>query len=242
MTKYKRNAEAVLSQLVENNSGQVVCKTDCRIQIPTRFSETAVGLAEIGINTYTYGMFAIIRNDTNEYAVCNIAALVELNPFKVSLVTIDEVDYHEFYFEAGQVVIENTSLVKRDLLMYNIMDEIIFKGKIPWYMDYEDLGKMFDTAKYHANSNVGQNLETIEFITSMVTRSKQDRSKYIRAVGNSFKDFSLDKIEYVPLKSVFYSVNSTVNKLIGSYFTDGVTSALVKKTDKVQKIESILRA
>lgn len=242
MSNYKRNAKAVLPLLVENSNGQVVCKANIRIHAPVRFAESTTGLGEIGINTYQYGMLAIIKDDTNEYGVLNIAALVELNPFKVSIVTIDDVDYNEFYFEAGQVVIENTSLVKRDRIMYNIIDEIIFKGKVPWYMEYDDLGKMFDTAKYHAGSNVGQSLETVEFIVSMVARYKGDRSKYIRSVVNNFKDINPNNVDYIPLKSVYYAVNSTTNKIIGSYFSEGVTSALVNKTDKVHKIESILRA
>lgn len=239
MTKLHRDADLVLSNLVQNDAGQILTKVPCKIQVPVRFSE--VGLGEIGISTYTYGMFPIIL-ESGQYAVCNVNAIMQLNPYKLSIVTIDEVDYHEFYFDSGDVVITTTDLLKRETLMYNVIDEFIFKGKIPWYVDYEDLGKLFDTAKYHAGSNVGQNLEVIEFIASMVSRSKEDRTKYIRSVGQTYKDFSLDRIDYVDLKSVFYSVNSTVNKLAGSYFNDGVASALVVPSTKVEKIESILRA
>lgn len=239
MSKFKRNAPAVLSKLFENATGQVLTKTACKIQVPVRFSE--VGLGQIGINTFTYGLFALILTETNEYSVFNVNALVELNPYKVIIVTIDEVDYHEFYFEADQVIIKTTDLVQRETLMYNVIDEFIFKGKVPWYVGYEDMGKIFDTARYHAGSKVGQNLEVIEFLAAMVSRSAADRTKYIRTVANSYQDVELDKLDFVALKSVFYSVNSTVNKLAGSYFNDGVTSALVNPTDKVEKIERILR-
>lgn len=239
MSKLKRDANFVLSNLVEDKTGQVLTKVPCKIQVPVRFSE--IGLGEIGINTYTYGLFPIIL-ETGEYAVCNVNAIVQLNPYKLSITTIGEVDYHEFFFDAGDVVIKTTDLVRREAMLYNVFDEFIFKGKVPWYVDYEDLGKLFDTAKYHAGSNVAQNLEVIEFIASMVSRSVEDRTKYIRSVGSDYKDFTLDKIDYVALKSVFYSVNSTVNKLAGSYFSDGVTSALVVPSTQVEKIESILRA
>lgn len=238
MAKLIRDAALVMSNLVKNKTGQILTKTPCRIQVPVRFSE--VGLGEIGINTYTYGLFPIIL-ESGHYAVLNVNAIVQLNPQRLSIVTIDEVDYHEFYFDSGDVVIKASDLLKREALLYNVFDEFIFKGKIPWYVDYEDLGKLFDTAKYHAGSNVAQNLEVIEFIASMVSRSKEDRTKYIRTIGESYKDFSLDKIDYVALKSVFYSVNSTVNKLAGSYFNDGVTSALVVPSTQVEKIEKILR-
>jgi hypothetical protein len=239
MAKYKRNPSAVFDSLYENKANQILTKVPCRIQVPVRFSER--GLGQVGIQTFTLGLFPIIL-DTGEYAILNACALVELDPFKVSVVTINEIDYHEFYFEANQVVIKNSNIVRRDSIIYNIFDELIFKGKIPWYIEYEDLAKVFDTAEEYANSNVGQSLEVIEFIASMITRPKQDRMKYIREVAESRSDFSLDKIDYVPLASVFYSVKSTVNKIAGSYFNDGVVSALVNPSDRVENIEKILRA
>lgn len=239
MPKLKRNPSLVLSQLVENASGQVLCKVPCKIQVPYRYSER--GLGEVSIRTFTYGYFPIIL-ETGDYAVMNVCALVELDPYKVMITTIDEIDYHEFYFEANQVVIKSGDLVKNTDNIYNIVDEFIFKGKIPWYVEYEDLAKLFDTAKDHAGSNVGENQEVMEFIASMVARSKDDRSKYIREVMTAKADTSLDKIDYVALSSVFYSVKSTVNKIAGSYFSDGVVSALVNPSDKAEKIERILRA
>lgn len=239
MPKLRRNPSLVLSQLFENKVGQVLTKVPCKIQVPVRFSER--GLGQVGIDTFTYGLFPIIL-ETGDYAVMNVCALVELDPYKVLTTTIDEVEYHEFYFEANQIVIKAGDLVRRDDMMYSVFDELVFKGKIPWYVEYEDMGKLFDTAKEYANSDVGQNLEVIEFIASMVARSKDDRSKYIREVINTKADASLDKLDYVPLASVFYSVKSTVNKIAGNYFNDGVVSALVNPTDRVEKIEKILRA
>ena len=238
MTKLKRVAETALSYLVENASGQVLAKKNCRIQIPMRFTE--IGLGEIGINTFSYGFFPIIF-DTGEYAVLNVCAMVELNPYKLTIVNIEDVDYYEFHFDAGQVVIKTTDLVKKEALMYNVFDEFVFKGKLPWYAEYEDVGKLFDTAKYHADSNVSQNVEVIEFIASMISRSKEDRTKYIRTLATSYDDVKLEKVDFVPLKSVFYSVSSTLNKIAGSYFNDGVTSALVQKSENAEKIERIIR-
>jgi hypothetical protein len=239
MTKYKRDAATALTYLQENASGQVLTKKACRIQVPKRFTD--VGLGEVGIDTYVYGFFPIIF-DTNEYAVLSACAIVQLNPYKSITVTIDEIDYYEFYFDAGQVVIKTTDLVKKETLMYNVFDEFVFKGKLPWYAEYEDVGKIFDTSFYHAGSRVSETQEVIEFIASMIGRSKLDRMKYIRTTAKGYSDVSLDKIDFVPLKSVFYSVNSTLNRIAGSYFNDGVTSALVQKTNSVELIENIIRA
>lgn len=238
MANYKRNAEVVLSNLHKNTVGQVLCKKNCKIQVPVRFSE--VGLGEIGMTVFTYGLFALIL-DTGEYSVLNVNSILELNPYKITMVTIDDVEYHEFHFDAGQVVIKTSSLIQSNTLIYNVMDEFIFKGKIPWYVGYEDVGKLLDTAKYHADSDVGQNPEVMEFIASMITRSASDRTTYIRSVAETYEDFDVKNISYVPLKSVLYSVNNTVNKIAGSYFSEGVVSALVNPSHSTEQVERLLR-
>lgn len=238
MALYKRNAEVVLSNLHKNPTGQVLCKKNCKIQVPVRFSE--VGLGEIGMTVFTYGLFALIL-ESGEYSVLNVNSILELNPYKITMVTIDDVDYHEFHFDAGQVVIKTSSLIQSNTLIYNVMDEFIFKGKIPWYVGYEDVGKLLDTAKYHADSDVGQNPEVMEFIASMITRSAEDRTKYIRSVAETYEDFDVKNISYVPLKSVLWSVNNTVNKIAGSYFSEGVVSALVNPSHSTEQVERLLR-
>jgi hypothetical protein len=238
MHNFKRSAESVKKTLAEKDN-QIFTKTGCRIQFPSRLVER--DLAVVGNNIFCFGCFVIIL-DTGEYAVMNANSMIELSPFKVGKTTIDEQEYYELYFDAGSVVIKTTETVKNDLLIYNVFDEFIFKGKTPWYMDYEDIGKLFDTAESHANSFVAKNPEVIEFIAAMIGRSKKDRTQFIRMFGSSYKDFELSNVDIVPLNSVFYSVNNTLNKISGNYFTDGVTSALTTSSKEVGNIEKILRA
>ncbi len=239
MSKLKRLPSVVLNQLVTTPTGQVLTKVPCKIQIPVRY--TTRGLGNVGSTNYAYGLFPIIL-ETGEYTVLNVCAYVELEPYKTIQISIGEVDYYELYFEANSVIIKTTDIVKRSDIMFNVFDEFIFKGKLPWYAEYEDICKIFDTAKSHADSKVASNPEVIELIASMITRSKEDRTVYIRSVANSLSDVTLDKIDFVPLNSIFYSVNSTLNKIAGSYFDDGVRSALVSETTGVSRVESILRA
>ncbi len=237
MKKLIRVPELVNSLLVKNEAGQVITKENCYIQVPARFSN--IGLGQVGVETIIYGCYALI-SESGKYTVRNINALIELNPSRTKIIQIDEVDYYQFEFDAYQVMMNTSSVVKRDAIIYNIFNEFLFKGKVPWYMEYEDLGKLLDTSKELANSDVGKNQDVIEFIVSMISRNKNDRTINIRHILNSYKD--LHDISYVPLSSVFYSVNTTINKLSGSYFNDGIVSALVKKTDDTSEIEKILRA
>lgn len=241
MNKLKRDKDKVLKRLKVDKDHRVFTTMPCVIQIPARWAEPNIKLGAIGLSNFAYGLFPVIFED-GTYSVINICGYVELDPLKTTIKKIGEVDYYEFSFEANQVLFKTTKLVKRDEVIYAILNELIFKGKVPWYVDYNDLGKLFDTAKKHANSNVGNNPEVMEFIASMVTRTTKDRSTYLRTQVKDYKDIQNGLVAYVPLKSVLYSVNSTVNKIAGSYFNEGVVSALVNPTNKAEKIEKILRA
>lgn len=239
MSNYVRNAQAVKSVLRETESRQLICLKKCKIQIPMRFNN--VGLAQVGADTYIYGIFVLILEDGN-YAVCNVNSMFKIVPDKILTTKIEGSEYYEFHFNAGDVVSTNTDLVKRDTLIYNVFNEIFFNGNIPWYVEYEDLCKIFDTSKSFADSNVNQNLEVIELIASLISRDQRDRTKYHRRAIKTEEDAKSIKPAFIPLKSVFYAVTNTFSKLAGSYFNDGVVSALVNPSTQSTRIENILKA
>lgn len=238
MSKMIRDAAKVKACIKELPTGQLLATQACKIQIPKRFEDR--GLAVIGNDTYVYGIYALILED-NTYAVSNITAMVKINPYKTLEVKIDEVSYYEFYFEANSILAETVHLVRRNLLMFNVIDEFMFQGNVPWYIEYEDLGKLLDTSEYHADSKVGQNHEVTELIASFLGRVKEDRTKYYRTYIESFSDLKTRPPAFVALKSVFYSATNTLNKLAGSYFNDGVVSALVNPSQSTERIELLLR-
>ena len=235
--EYHRDASVIKNMLYEKGT-QYLTKKDCSIHIPIRFPD--VGLAEIAGRTYVFGLIPIIDAMSGAYGVLNVCTMVELSPSKVLKVIVHGEEYYELHFYAGGVVVSNTACVKKDTIPYNIIDEVIFKGKVPWYVEYDDIGKLYDTAKEYANSNVGQSSETMEFIASLICRVPKDRTRYARLEMSAYEDAS--KMTFIPLKSVIFAASTTLNKLTGSYFKDGVNSAIVNPTHKVETVESILRA
>ncbi len=233
----KRNPTEVL-KVLKTIDNKLVTMKHCKVQIPERFVD--IGLGQIGVDTFTLGCIAIILDD-GSYATMVVTSILELDPYKTIKVDIRGVSYYEFYFEEGDAVIKNLDLIRNDDISYLIFNEFIFQGKIPWYMGYLDICKLFDTAKEYAGSNVGESQETIEFIASIVARSSKDRSKYIRTTISRYNELDGDNVAFVPLMSVLYSVKSTLNKLSGSYFSDGVTSAIVNPSETSSDIERIVR-
>ncbi len=233
-----RDPAKVHACLQELDDGRLIAKRALKIYQPTRFAER--GLASIGIETNIVGIYAIVTED-NFYGVSMVNAMMRIEPTSTVKIQIDGEEFYEFYFEAGSTVCSSVMLVKTDTLVYKIYDEIIAKGRVPWYLEYSDLGKLFDTAFYHAGARIGTNHEVTELIISMIARNPKDRHQYYRKDVVSLDDMKLNPPAFIPLRSVTYAATNTLNKLAGSFFTEGVVSALVNPTDRVERIEDLLR-
>ena len=230
MKKFKRDGQRILNALTETNN-TLVAKENLRIHVPVRFATR--GLGQVGIETFICCMYAIITDD-DHYDVSNYCAIAKIEPYKTEEILIDNVEYYEFTFLKGQVIMPNVQLVRRDMLIFNIMDEFIFKGNVPWYFTPNDLARIMDTAKTAGDSAVGEWLDVIELIVSVVTRVKGEKKIYYRNGNGGAYDF-------VALSNVFYVASSTLPKLAGNYFNDGVVSAIMEPIDEVQRVERLLR-
>lgn len=233
-----RNAEKVLSLLSDIPSRPVIAKAPLVIQFPVRFSE--IGLAQVGSPSYLFGLFAIIA-DSGEYALFNVNAYVELGPCAISKTMVHGVEHYNFHYQKGDVVIRTKDLVKRAELIYKALEEFCFQGKVPWYVDYDDMGKLFDTAAYHSGTKADLQPAIVEFIAAYIARDKRDRIKFLRETSETYADFQKN-LAWVPMRSVYWSAPGTVNKLTGAYFEEGIKSAFVNPSDRVENIEGILRA
>lgn len=233
---YIRNAEAVRKYLTVTSTHALVTAQDCEIHMPIRFPDRELG--SVGTLNTCYGFFPLIMSDGN-YMVFNFNAICELNPYKFTETTIEEEEYIVLHFKKGDVVIKSLDVVRSDTLIENAMDEFIFKGKLPWYADYDkDVCKLFSTASSHADNRIAFSNQLFELLGSSVCRLKSDVTKYIR---------DNDKKGGVPFQSVginniYYSVQSPINKITGSYMREGVISSLNIRSKKIGKIEKILRS
>lgn len=236
--KLKRNPQIVHQDLTKMKDRRLVTKKGCKIYVPARFQEQK--LAAIGSETYLLGIFAIVYDDTY-YAVSNVPAMMRVDPATVNTVTVDEEDYLELVFEAGDTVLTNIDLVKDDKMLFYVYNEFIAKGHIPWYIGYEDLGRLFEHAKLHAGASLGANHAVIEMIAASITRDSNNKTKFYRHSVESKKDLDTNPPTMIPLRSVTYGATNTTAKLIGAYWDEGITSALVNPSEKVEPIEEILR-
>lgn len=232
-----RDAKQIHQALHEMPDGKVVALKPCKIYIPMRYAERK--LAYVGVETYILGIFAITVDD-KYYGVSMLNTMIPIEPTQTNKVKIGGEEYYEFVFVKGATVFKSTVLVRTDSLVYRIYDEFLALGHIPWYVGYEELGKIFDSAKEFAGANVGTNPEVTQLICSILARDPKDRTRYYRTVAKAPEDLIKNPPVYVPLKSVQYSATNTTTKLGGSYFQQGVVSTLIDPSTRVERIESLL--
>lgn len=218
-------------------NNQLVTVKGCKIYIPVRFEER--GLASVSVETYIVGIYAMVFDDC--YSVSLINAMQRIKPSFTNKVVIDGDEYYEFVFSPGAVVIETLDLVQMKPLVYLVYSEIVSKARVPWYLGYRQLAHLFDSARQFAGVNIGTDHEVTELIISMITRNPQDRVQYYRQTVTSEEQLETVQPAFVPLKSVAYSATNTLNKIAGSYMNDGIVSALVSPSERVERIESLLR-
>lgn len=235
---FVKDEKTVLKTLVQQDDRSVITKTGCKIFIPKRFIEREV--AAIGSENYTLGIFPIVTSD-NKYLLINAISYIYLNPSEFSTAFIDEDEYIEFSFAPNTVVIKSLDLVQKDTLVYDVFNDFISNGNIPWYINYDDAGTILDTATTLAGTSIGANPEPIEILIAAISRNKQKKMEYFRQLVKTPEDIKKISPAYVPLKSVTYSVTNTTNKLAGAYFDEGITSALNNPTTRPDNIGTILR-
>ena len=236
--KLVRNPDVVKANLVETPDGRIVVKKACNLYTPARYVEK--GLAYVGNETYVVGIWGLVL-ESGEYSVNLTNAMMGIDPSWSNVVTINNVDYIEFHFEPGQTLVTNVQLVKNDILVYTIYNEIIAKGNVPWFMSYIDLGKLFDSALYHGGLNLRASPAVLQMIAAVISRDVTDRTKYFRQTVKSVESAQRDAPAFIPFRNIAYGATNTAAKLIGAYFEEGTISAITNPSNRLEKVEALLR-
>ena len=232
----KRDPDFITSKLKEVGT-ELIAMEETKIYFPARFAER--DLAEIGHDIYAIGLFAVVIGD--KFSTLNVPAMVPLTPTYYSTIEIGGVEYYEFIFDKGSVVISNTDLVIRDTLVYYIVAEIISKGNVPWYIGYTEMAAIFDNAAKHAGTNVVSQRKVIELWVSILARNPAKPTQYYAETIQSEDDVVKRPPTFVGMRNVSMMASGTMNKVVGSYMSDGITSSLLNPSDEIGLLETVLR-
>ena len=234
--RLKRRPDILKSKLLINQK-LTMCKEDLYVLFPAKFLDKK--LCYVSRVVKVLGMFAIVDYKDN-YSVVNAPIFLELSPFAIEDVMINGKVYKKLIFKKDTVIIPNNDHLVTDNFMYDVFEEFFIQGNIPWYLNYDDVGDLLIRAKEYAASKLGDDPTTIEILTSIITRYKEDKKIYFREVID--KPNMKDQMTFIGLNDIFYSFNNTGARLIGGYFGSGLINAMVGPEKTTSKTSEIFRS
>jgi hypothetical protein len=230
------DAEKIESNLVVVGE-KLVVKKPCKVYIPGSYEFRR--LMTIGSKVNTLGIFLIVVEDKYQALFCAQAQVV-LTPTASTKIKHADESVYEFYFEAGASLLDNTQFVKDDTKPYYIYNTYLDSGDVPFYVKYKHLLNIFKESKHYTGVTVGAHKGVIETVVATISRSKDDNMEQYRRVIKSYEDMDSNPPVYIPLSDPIYTASNTMAKLSGAYFDNGLVTALVKPTERVEAIEAVL--
>jgi len=233
-----RDAEAVKAACKEGTNGSIVALKPSKLIFPERFLEK--NLATIGLRSYVVGCFAHVVEDRH-YAVFLATAMVEVKPSAIATIKIDGDSYVEMGFEPGDTLLVAQEAIEDKLLTYQIYNELISKGHMPWYMHYDDRIKLLFTANALAGVNLLSNHAMLELNAAAISRDPKDINRFYRHAVESYAQADRDTPISISLMNVSYGTTNAASRLMGAYWEQGLNSELANPSTQVENVERLLR-
>jgi hypothetical protein len=205
--------------------------------IPEKYKQKR--LARFGEHTFILSIYAIVMD--NEYGVGIAPTMIKTAPSVINNIKIGETPYLELVYEPGDQVVVSTIVLKDDSLLYPIWDEFVTMGNVPWFIEYKDLGELFQLAKKYTGIKIGANHAIIEMIAAIISKDPNNLNRHYRHFIEDMKQLKTDPPKVVKLKDVTYGATNTTTKLLGAYWNEGLNSALVNPSTSNEGIEDLLR-
>lgn len=234
-----KRTTGVIDDVVALVDKTLVAKKRCSIILPFRWLQA--GLLEIGSTSYCATIFPIV-NEAGQYDVSNVCTKMEITPSSIEIIRHEGRDHYVFSFDKGDVISPDVNLVMDDSYSYGIYDEIIQKAKAPWFLNYNDVGRVMATSKSHSGVTLSGTNAIFELITATLSRNDDMSQQYREVIGSlELGEMAKHKRQGVPLNSVVYATANKMNKLMGGYLEDGLTSALTEEESPISGVEQLLR-
>lgn len=223
---------------VDKETNVWVAKEEIKILFPKSYLNGKLGSLDERVNVIGY--YAVVVG--GNYSVSKVAAITPFTPDNVSVVKFDESDYYQLTWQPGSIICPNCRLVREDKYCYELFNEIVAKGKTPWYLNRTDLAFLFDSFKKFAGANLGADHAILEIFQASRIRNPKDRTQQLREVYKTQDEFVTIPGDIIPQRSIAYGANNTTAKLMGSYLREGISSALVNPAQASERVEELLRA
>lgn len=206
------------------------------VYIPRRYETLNFLFIEEQISTLGIFKFVINKDTETELeAGLNLPALITMDADESYNETIDDEKYLCAVLHNGSRLLTSLHLVKNDKLYFLLWREFMSLGKIPLFINYENIAFMFDDLKEICGKGISTDHALLEMIYAHIYRDSDDLNKPYRLTSKQKPP------EIINLRNVSYGPSGTFSKIAGSFAQDGYNSALLNQTDKNNELEDLWR-
>lgn len=238
IAKWKHNATALKATLKALPNGSLVTTTGCQIVIQESFR--AKQLIVMGKTVSIIGFFAIVNNEGN-FAINTVPGMLEIQPGEIKVIEYGGRSYYEFSFAPNSVVFKSTQTVKNNKLLYDLFEEILARGRIPFFYNYMTLSDFFKYTEEYTGTKLVATPTVGEMFIAQIARLSENRKVPLRTKLKRYSDVKTTPFTWIPLRNVVDGSSDTTAKLSGSYTGDGLDSAIVNPNEVTQPVERLLR-
>ena len=234
----KHNPTAI-AKTMKQVGDTIVVSEDTVVHVPEYFRKKKLYVPDLSKKEgviKVMGSYGIIQG--NNYAKSKAPCFIHLTPSDEKTITRDDMDYIELSFAAGSTFIATLNSVHEKIPYVELFVNYMLNGKVPWYLDYEDVVDTFLDGEYYAGLLLESRPETLELLHSFSERVP-GLDDLIRSLQR--KNPKRSKIDSIPLSNVAYGASTALTKVTGSYQSAGLDHALVTTTTKLSAAERILR-
>lgn len=234
-----RNADQVFSQFAEQDDGSMIVKDVTKVIFPRRFLER--DMAYIGDDVRCVGVFMLYSGGA--WCLFSVAAMIVMEPDSIDYMTKNGIDYVELTFDKGSRLFKTLDVVQQDILVYRLYKEILSSGNVPFYMQLtdkiDDVAGILDTAKDYAGTHIGSQRVVTELISSLSARNPDKLVEYFRQMPEDVQKKT--RPNFIGLISAAYGATTTLSRLGGSFFDQGMVGAIVYPTEEISRHERLVR-
>lgn len=238
INKLKRNPDSIIKSLKIVGDATIATK-NLKVYFPARFAK--VGLAVLGTTSSVIGLYCIV-DENNNYAVNRISAFQSFRPNNTNTVLVGKEEYIEFEILKDEPLILSNYVVQDASIIFNIFNELLLGGRVPFYYNYEDISKILTNTSNYNGSGIGNDPLAFEIIASIISRSPNNENIYYKDIIKKKDEVYNIRPSFVGMSDIFSSLDDTFSKIIGGYMRQGLVNAIMDPEKRSSDISKILRS